>query len=141
MLEGIFAYQLFIVLTLVVCRVISPNLLGLVAIVWSVLSLIGIYWAPLMILQLFVVWVTFFLLSQNANDDGLRDKGSRGLSSPAPLKPSRPRGSKSDTLSGSHSLAALFGAAKDGPEVGHPQFTAQLRAVLASADVSSHNLS
>jgi hypothetical protein len=137
MLEGIFGYQLFIVLTLVGCRVISSNLLGLVAIVWSVLSLIGIYWAPLMILQLFVVWITFFLLSQNSNDDGLRDKGSRGASSPARSKPPRQRGSKTDTFSGSHSLAALLGAAKVGPEVGHPQFTAQLRAVLASADVGS----
>lgn len=66
MFEGIVGYQVFIILSMVGCRVVFPSALAFLAMFWSALSLFNIFLPPLLVFQLVVVWVTFAMLGAGA---------------------------------------------------------------------------
>ncbi|WP_162159730.1 UvrD-helicase domain-containing protein [Cystobacter fuscus] len=52
-------YQLAIVVTLILVRLISPKHLQGAALVWTALTVINLFWPPLIVVQLIVIWVTY----------------------------------------------------------------------------------
>ncbi|WP_457089891.1 DarT ssDNA thymidine ADP-ribosyltransferase family protein [Microvirga sp. P5_D2] len=69
---AVLLYQLAIVVTLVLTRVVAPARLSTAALIWTVLTLLNLFWPPLIILQLLVIWGTFALLG------GLRRNSDNG---------------------------------------------------------------
>lgn len=60
---AVIAYQLFIVATLVLVRLVAPRKLILAALIWSALTLFNLFFPPLIALQLAVIWITFGIMS------------------------------------------------------------------------------
>lgn len=56
-------YQLFILATLVVVRVVFPTRLLLAALVWSGATIVNLFYPPLIVVQLVVIWGGFALLN------------------------------------------------------------------------------
>ncbi len=111
MFESIVGYQLFIVLSLVGCRIFFPNALGLLALFWTALSLINLFWFPLLVLQLVVVWVAHGMLARGSAYNSLVKpdvpEGSPPDASPSttPSKDSKPA---SVILTARPSTASMF---------------------------------
>lgn len=61
-------FQLFVVVTLAGARAVSPRALLISAIVWTVFTLAMVFAAPLIILQLVVVWLSYSMLAPKAQD-------------------------------------------------------------------------
>jgi hypothetical protein len=59
---AVLLYQLAIVVTLVLTRVVASDRLSTAALIWTGLTLLNLFWPPLIILQLLVIWGTFALL-------------------------------------------------------------------------------
>ncbi|HYO56978.1 ATP-dependent helicase [Archangium sp.] len=57
-------YQLAIVVTLILVRLISPKHLQGAALVWTALTVINLFWPPLIVVQLIVIWVTYGVLTR-----------------------------------------------------------------------------
>lgn len=55
-------FQMFIVLTLVVARYAAPKTMVYLASAWTLFSLIMVFMPWLMVLQLTVVWGSYFLI-------------------------------------------------------------------------------
>jgi len=62
---AILFYQMFIVFTLLITRLIAPRKLVLAALLWTALTVVNLFYPPLIILQLAVIWITFGLLNPN----------------------------------------------------------------------------
>ncbi len=60
---AVLGYQLAIVVTLILVRLISPKHLHGAALVWTALTVINLFWPPLIVLQLVVIWVTYGVLT------------------------------------------------------------------------------
>ncbi|WP_163864378.1 UvrD-helicase domain-containing protein [Myxococcus eversor] len=56
---AVLGYQLAIVVTLVLVRLISPRHLQGAALIWTALTVINLFWPPLIAVQLLVIWVTY----------------------------------------------------------------------------------
>jgi len=69
-------YQLFIVATLLIVRVMLPKRLLVCTVIWTVLTLVNLFYPPLIAIQLLVVWITFALL---------RPRKESGNSIPQPI--------------------------------------------------------
>lgn len=67
-------FQLFVVATMAVARAVSPQALLVAAIVWTVFTLAMIFAAPLIILQLLVVWLSYSMLAPKAKDPAKNEK-------------------------------------------------------------------
>lgn len=63
----VIGYQLLIVVSLMLVRIVSPNNLLTVCYVWTGFTVLNLFYWPLIFIQLFVVWGTYGLI--NSNDD------------------------------------------------------------------------
>jgi len=59
---AILAYQLFIVFSLLVVRLVAPRHLLTACLIWSGFTIFNLFFWPLILVQLAVVWVTFSVL-------------------------------------------------------------------------------
>ena len=115
----ILLYQLAIVATLILTRLIAPNRLLTAAFIWTALTAINVFWPPLLVGQLVVVWVTYSLL-QSPN----------GLNTPSDL--SKKAGSAQDTSSRSSEIPSSV------RETSHPLLRADEKNNRASSSRVDH---
>ena len=75
---AVLGYQAAIAFTLLLVRLISPKHLLGAALVWTGLTLINLFWPPLILVQLFVIWVTYSALTPSKpSQEPLRTEGVR----------------------------------------------------------------
>lgn len=65
---AILFYQLFIIMTLTITKVVSPKHLPAACLIWSVLTVVNVFWPPLIALQLIVIWVAFAILKSSESE-------------------------------------------------------------------------
>ena len=69
-------YQLFIIFTLVVVRIVKEEFLVWGCVIWSVLTIANLFYWPLIFIQLGVVWATYhFLKEKDETVEGLTGAG------------------------------------------------------------------
>ncbi|SAL77396.1 DarT ssDNA thymidine ADP-ribosyltransferase family protein [Caballeronia telluris] len=71
----ILLYQLTIIGTLILTRILAPKRLQAVCLIWTVLTVVNLFWPPLIILQLLVIWMTFALIKPR---ESTAEKGTSG---------------------------------------------------------------
>lgn len=59
---AVLLYQLFIIGTLLLTRMLAPQRLQAASFIWTALTVINLFWPPLIALQLLVIWITFALI-------------------------------------------------------------------------------
>lgn len=84
---GILVYQLLIVASLLVTRVVARPHLLTACLIWSALTLINVFWPPLLLLQLFVIWTTYGIIVPREGPGSTPRPGSPAR--PPPPKPHR----------------------------------------------------
>ncbi|NRD48887.1 hypothetical protein D7Y27_09940 [Corallococcus sp. AB004] len=62
---AVLGYQLAIIVTLLLVRLIEPKRLQGAALVWTALTVINLFWPPLIVVQLFVIWFTYGVLTRS----------------------------------------------------------------------------
>jgi hypothetical protein len=62
---AVLGYQLAIIVTLLLVRLIAPKRLRGAALVWTALTVINLFWPPLIVLQLVVIWGTYGVLTRS----------------------------------------------------------------------------
>jgi hypothetical protein len=62
----IIGYQLFIAFSLIVIRIFAPKYLLMLCYIWTGFTVLNLFFWPLIILQLFVVWCTYALISPSS---------------------------------------------------------------------------
>lgn len=62
---GILGYQLAIVASLILVRLVARRYLLAACLAWTALTIVNLFWPPLTVLQLVVVWVTYGVLTRS----------------------------------------------------------------------------
>lgn len=63
----ILLYQLVIIGTLGLTRILAPRWLLRACLIWTALTLFNVFWLPLIFIQLIVIWITFALLESSSS--------------------------------------------------------------------------
>jgi len=59
---AVLLYQLTIIISLILTRFIAPKRLMAASLIWTVFTLVNLLWPPLIIIQLLVIWLTFYFI-------------------------------------------------------------------------------
>jgi hypothetical protein len=129
-------YQLFIVMTLLIVRVMLPKRFLVCAVIWTVLTLVNLFYPPLIAIQLLVVWVTFALLRPREESNG---------SVPQPVKaaatlPCDAMVDTAHTVSPAPSDSALPSVLSTQPSWANPEKLSQFKAAVIIEATSRYSL-
>ncbi|WP_200877967.1 DarT ssDNA thymidine ADP-ribosyltransferase family protein [Burkholderia paludis] len=91
----ILLYQLLIVATLGIVRLVAPKRLAAASLIWSALTVFNLFWPPLIALQLIVIWVAYaFFKSGEASPQQTRQPSPAPAAPTAPVRPASPPATK-----------------------------------------------
>ncbi len=91
---AVLAYQIFIIFTIVLVRIVAKKHLIAACIVWTAFTFLNVFISPLLLLQLFTIWVSYALLKPKAvgtdvlsSDGNISANSSRAASVQPPTLP------------------------------------------------------